>query len=314
MQINMHNFQTTLCMNKNIIWVVLAVGAVSGVAISLIAAEALNYNNQEKLSIDDLQKISIAEGKIFADYLIPFEMSPAVVYAYGGTAQTLESYNHIKNIIEDSEDDPYMEKVNGFIIISSNFGVMTDTVVSSEEIAALVIHERKLTGEYTLPEMKPLQNLHAYLKSEYPTAAADPTLKELFGDMSVLTPQILELVETKALLGKPPHDMRDADPYYWQYVGAYGRCDIINNGTACEDYLTKAEDRVWEQPPRKDFPKGVDTTEVPRAHSQIDYHAEVYTISCDPLGNECTYFEEDGSSGGYKQSRTLVETTFRESA
>ena len=86
----------------------------------------------------------------------------------------------------------------------------------------------------------------------------------MFGSMSVLAPQILEIVETKTLLGKSPHDMFDADPDYWLHVGDYGRCEIIKNGTDCVEHLEKAKTRAWEQAleEEKDFQTTVDASPV----------------------------------------------------
>ena len=243
-------------MNKTVFWIVLAVAAAGGMLTVQIVADAQNKEPQEEPSIDDLRRISLAEGKIFDDYLIPFEMSPAVIEHFGGPDQALWSYNHLNDLLEDSEGNPYREKVNGFVMLSFNFDVLTDTTVHGEKIAELVIHERKLAGTYLQPELEPLQKLYTYLEAEYPINATAPSLQDMFGDLSALAPEILEIEETAALLGKPPYEMHDADLDYWLYVGFYGDCEIIENGTDCARYLEKAKARASEQSPKegKDFP------------------------------------------------------------
>ena len=215
-----------------------------------IVTDAQNKESQEGLSIDDLRRISLAEGKIFDDYLISSEMSPAVIEHFGGSDRALSFYYHLNELLEDSEGHPYLETWYGLAMLAFNFDVLTDTTVHGETIAALVIHERKLAGTYHQPELEPLQKLHTYLEAEYPINATTPSLQDMFGDMSALAPEILEIEETAALLGKPPYEMRDADLDYWLYVGFYGDCEIIENGTDCARYLEEAEARGWEQPPK----------------------------------------------------------------
>ena len=237
-------------MNKTVFWIVLAVAAAGGMLTAQIVADVQNKESREELSIDDLKRISLAERKIFDDYLIPFEMSPAVIEHFGGSDQALSFYYHLNELLEDSEDSPDRKKVNGFVMLAFNFDVLTDTTVHGEKIAALVIHERKLAGTYQQPDLEPLQKLHTYLEAEYPINATTPSLKDMFGDMSALAPQILEIEETAALLGKPPDEMHEADLNYWSYVGFYDSCEIINNGTDCAWYLEKAKARAGEQPPK----------------------------------------------------------------
>ena len=76
-------------MNKTVFWIVLAVAAAGGMLTVQIVADAQNKEPQEEPSIDDLRRISLAESKIFDDYLIPFEMSPAVIEHFGGPDQAL---------------------------------------------------------------------------------------------------------------------------------------------------------------------------------------------------------------------------------
>ena len=245
-------------MNKTVFWIVLAVAAAAagGMLATQIVADAQNKESREELSIDDLRRISLAEGKIFDDYLIPFEMSPAVIEHLGGSDRALSFYYHLNDLLDDSKGNPHMEKANGFVMLSFNFDVLTDTVVNDEKIAALAIYEHKLAGTYQQPDLEPLQKLHTYLEAEYPINATTPSLQDMFGDMSALAPEILEIGEAAALLGKPPYEMHEADLNYWSYVGFYGSCEIINNGTDCAWYLEKAKARGWEQPPKegKDFP------------------------------------------------------------
>ena len=237
-------------MNKTVFWIVLAVAAAGGMLATQIVTDAQNKESQEGLVIDDLRRISLAEGKIFDDYLIPFEMSPAVIEHFGGSDRALSFYYHLNDLLDDSKGNPHMEKANGFVMLSFNFDVLTDTVVNDEKIAALVIYEHKLAGTYQQPELEPLQKLHMYLEAEYPINATTPSLQDMFGYMSALAPEILEIEETAALLGKPPYKMHETNLGYWSYVGEYGRCEIINNGTDCAWYLEKAKARGWEQPPK----------------------------------------------------------------
>ncbi len=267
-------------MNKTIFWIVLTMAAASVVLTTQITADAQNEELQVELSIEELQvelsindlkQISLEEGKIFDDYLIPYEMSPAVIEHFGGLDQALSSYNHLNDLLEYSKGNPYLEKANGFTMLSFNFDVLTDTVVVKEKIAALVIHERKLAGTYQQPDLEPLQKLHTYLEAEYPINATTPSLQDMFGDMSVLTPEILEIEETATLLGKPPYEMHDADLVYWSYVGEYGDCEIIENGTDCTKYLEEA--KAWKQSSKeeKDFQTGVDNTDVPKIDLICNY-------------------------------------------
>ena len=76
-------------MNKTVFGIVLAMAAAGGILAAQIVADAQNKESLEELSIDDLRRISLAEGKIFDDYLIPFEMSPAVIEHFGGPDQAL---------------------------------------------------------------------------------------------------------------------------------------------------------------------------------------------------------------------------------
>ena len=177
-------------------------------------------------------------------------MSPAVIEHFGGSDQALSFYYHLNELLEDNEDSPDRKKVNGFVMLAFNFDVLTDTTVHGEKIAALVIHERKLAGTYQQPDLEPLQKLHTYLEAEYPINATTPSLQDMFGDMSALAPEILEIEETAALLGKPPYEMHDADLDYWLYVGLYGDCEIIENGTQCGWQMGEAKARGWEQPPK----------------------------------------------------------------
>lgn len=176
-------------------------------------------------------------------------MSPAVIEHFGGLDQALWSYNHLNDLLEYSKGDPYLEKANGLVMLTFNFNVLTDTVVNGDKIAALVIHERKLAGTYQQPELDPLQKLHTYFEEEYPINATTPSLQDMFGDMSALTPEILEIEETSTLLGKPPEELLEVDLGYWSSVRWYGHCEIIENGTDCTKYLEEAKSR--EQTPKE---------------------------------------------------------------
>ena len=283
-------------MNKPIFGIVLTMAVASVILTIQITADAQNEEPQVELSIEEpqvelsieeLKRISLEEGKIFDDYLIPYEMSPAVINHFGGLNQTLWSYNHLNDLLEYSKGDPYLEKTNGFLMLSFNFDVLTDTVVAKEKIAALVIQERKLAETYQQPDLEPLQKLHTYLEAEYPINATTPSLKDMFGDMSIFAPEILEIEETAALLGKPPYKMHESDLNYWFYVGLYGDCEIIENGANCAEYLEEA--KAWEQSSKeeKDFQIGVDNIDVPKIYTSINYQAEVYTINCQQQGVEC---------------------------
>ncbi|MCY4491623.1 MAG: hypothetical protein OXC46_09230 [Thaumarchaeota archaeon] len=124
--------------------------------------------------------------------------------------------------------------------------MLTNTVVCGDKIAVLVIQECKLAGTYQQPDLEPLQKLHTYLEAEYPINATTPSLQDMFGDMSVLTPEILEIKETTALFGLPPEELLEEEPGYWSAVGWYGSCEIIDNGTDCAKYLERAKARSLE--------------------------------------------------------------------
>ena len=237
-------------MNKTVFWIVLAVAAAGGILTAQIVSDAQNKESREELSIDDLRRISLAEGKIFDDYLVSSEMSPAVIEHFGGSDRALSFYNYLNELLEDSEGHPDRETWYGLAMLAFNFDVLTDTAVHGETVAALVIHERKLAGTYQQPELEPLQKLHTYLEAEYPINATTPSLQDMFGEMSALAPQILEIGEAATLLGHPPYEMHNADPYYWSYVGHYGGCEITENGAQCDWQMGEAKARGWEQPPK----------------------------------------------------------------
>ena len=232
-------------MNKTIFWIVLTVAAISIILTIQIIVDTQNEEIVE-LSIEDLKQISLDEEKIFNDYLIPYEMSSAKIEHFGGLNQTLWHYNHFNDLLDNSKGNPHMEKINEIAMLQFNFGVLTNTVVSGDKIAALVIQERKLAGTYQQPDLEPLQKLHTYLEAEYPINATTPSLQDMFGDMSVLTPEILEIKETAALFGLPPEELQKKDLGYWSAVGWYGSCEIIDNGTDCAKYLERAKARSLE--------------------------------------------------------------------
>ena len=96
------------------------------------------------------------------------------------------------------------------------------------------------------PDLEPLQKLHTYLEAEYSINTTTPSLQDMFGDMSVLTPEILEIKETAALFGLPPEELQKEDLGYWSSIGWYGSCEIIDNGTDCVKYLERAKARSLE--------------------------------------------------------------------
>ena len=242
------NLQISLNVNKTIFWIVLAVAATSVILTTQIIADAQNEEIREWLSIEELRQISLAEGKIFDDYLIPFEMAPAVIEHFGGEDQALKSYTHLTDLLDYSRGDPHLEKRNGLLIPTWNFSVITNsTELHDEEISALVIHEQKLAGTYVKPELEPLQRLHTYFEEEYPINIATPSLQDVFGYMSVLAPEILEIEETAALLGPAPEKLTMANPDYWGDVYWYGSCKIVENRTDCDMYLENIQTKEpWE--------------------------------------------------------------------
>lgn len=227
----------SLNVSKTIFWIVLAVVAAAGVILATqITADTQNEERQEELSIEELRQISIAEGRIFDDFLIPYEMSPALVEYFGGVEQARYSHNWLNDLINSSKDTSRMEKINEIMMLSFNFHVLTDSMVPyDEEIAAMVIHERKLAGTYEKPYLGLLQGLHTYLETEYPINATTPSLQDTFGDLSVLTWKILENEETAVLIGGPTSMLRDVDFNYWTGLGWYKNCEIEKNGgMSCE--------------------------------------------------------------------------------
>ncbi len=210
-------------------------------------ADAPSEETQEERSIAELRHESISNGKIFDGYRIPYEMSPALVEHFDGIEEIRWNYTRWNERLEASKGNPHMEESINLGIRTTNFVVLTDAVVNPEKVAALVIHESKLAGTYQQPDLEPLQKLHAYLEAEYPVGAVSESLEDMFGSMSVLAPEILEIVETQTLLGRPPYEMREADLYYWLVVGEYGDCILIEDGDDCDRYLEEAQARAWEQ-------------------------------------------------------------------
>ena len=210
-------------------------------------ADAPSEETQEERSIAELRHESISNGKIFDDYRIPYEMSPALVELFDRVETIKWNYTRMNERLEAIKDYPYPVKTNSLDIRLTNFVVLTDAVVNPEKVAALVIHEGKLAGTYQQPDLEPLQKLHAYLEAEYPVGAVSESLEDMFGSMSVLAPEILEIVETQTLLGDPPYEMYEADLYYWGVVREYGECILIEGGDDCDRYLEEAQARAWEQ-------------------------------------------------------------------
>ena len=94
---------------------------------------------QEEPSIAELRQISLSEGKIFDRYVIPFEMSPVLVEYLGGIEQARKMYKHLHGLQEESKGNAYMDIMNGSTIQSVNFGILTDTMASSEKVASLEV-------------------------------------------------------------------------------------------------------------------------------------------------------------------------------
>ena len=221
----------SLNVNKTIFWIVLVVAVAGVILATQIIADTQNEELQEELSIDDLRQISLEEGKIFDDYLIPYEMSPALVEYFGGVEQARSSYNWLNDLMNSSEGNSLKEKANELMMLSFNFHILTDSMIPyDEEISAMVIHERKLAGTYEKPYLGLLQALHTYLETEYPINATTLSLQDTFGDLSVLAWQILEKEEEAVLIGKPQFKLREADLDYWTGLGWYSNCEIEKNG------------------------------------------------------------------------------------
>ena len=128
-----------------------------------------------------------------------------------------------------------MEKINGGAMRILNFHTLTNTTEEAGRVAALVISERIQNGTYQKPEIEPLQKLHVHLLAEYPTDGnAGETLTGLFGEMKVLAPEILEVLEMYTLFGKPPTELYFADETYWSTVTWYGLCASIEEGSDCD--------------------------------------------------------------------------------
>lgn len=85
--------------------------------------------------------------------------------------------------------------------------------------------------------------LHEYLVTEYPaTCDSGEILTRMFGEMKVLTPEVLDIVEKNTLFGNfPSTELFFADMDYWMIVGEYGNCVFVEECSDCDKYLVKAE-------------------------------------------------------------------------
>lgn len=214
---------------------------------SLLIVQSLSVEAQSNVEqipdLDALIQESLLNGRIFDRYLIPYTMSQANIEYFGGIEQAIASYNHLDDLLYDSRGNKYMENANHLTMLSSNFRILTNTTEPSSRVAALVIQERMQDGTYRQPELEPLKILHEYLIAEYP-AVNDPreTLTKMFGEMKVLTPEVLEIVEKNTLLGNfPSTKLFFANMGYWMAVGEYGDCIFVEDGSDCYKYLEEAE-------------------------------------------------------------------------
>lgn len=266
-------------------------------------------------SIAALKQESLSNRQIFDRYLIPYEKSQTNIDYFGGIEQAKAAYNHMNDLLSNSAGDEYMEKVNGGAMLIHNFHTLTNTTEDAGRIAALVISEHIQNKIYQQPRIEPLQKLHKHLLDEYPTTGtAEDILTGLFGEMKVLTPEILEVLEMYALFGKPPSELFYADVDYWLAVGSYGHCTLIEEGNSCDRYLIMARERSWDQPPPEGAqhidPPGVERHPLmPKAnasyassisYSPINYYAEVFTRDCQKKNVDCIYYKKQGASTGYR--------------
>ncbi len=278
-------------------------------------AQGGNENGTGSLpGIGALKQESLLNGQIFDRYLIPYEKSQAKIEGFGGIEQAREMYTHMNDLLDESKGNEYMEKFNHGTMLIHNFHTLTNTTEDVGRVAALVISERMQNEAYRQPEIEPLQTLHGHLIAEYPTAGnAEETLTGLFGEMKILAPEMLEVLEMYTLFGKPPSELYFADVDYWATVGAYGDCVLVEEGSDCDKYLEIARERPWDQLPPEDArhidPPGEVLPIIPESnashalsvsYSPIKYHAEVYTYHCQEQGAECIYYKKKGTSNGYK--------------
>ena len=204
--------------------------------------------------IDALKQESLLKGKIFDRYLIPYELSPENVKYFGGEAQAKEAHERLEELLEISKGDKAMEISNGGTMLLSNFHILADSTIDFDKIAALVIVERIQANTYQQP-IEPIQKLHNYLLKEHPVVGdAGKELDMLLGDMKPLAPQVLDILETYTLLGKPPFIelLMSEDINYWGITGSYGNCLLVEEGSDCDKYLEQLNAKPWEIPPLDD--------------------------------------------------------------
>ena len=272
----------------------------------ILLAEAQNYTEQMH-DLDMLKHESLSNGKIFDRYLIPYTMSQANIEYFGGLEQANAGYDHLNRLLGDSKDNIYMKEYNHLTMLNFNFRILTNTTEPAPKVAALVIQEQMHAGTYQQPDLKPLKILHEYLMNEYPpTEDPETVLTEMFGEMKVLTPEVLGIVEKGVLFGNfPSSELFFANMDYWNAVGEYGDCVFVEeDDDDCDKYLENAEEISSRQ--HEDgtvsfdvpFDEQLLPTE-PDAYSTINYLAEVYTRDCQAEGAECTYFKKKSSATGY---------------
>ena len=218
--------------------IVVTVTVGSMMIIQNMLVEAQNENRGALMDIDAIRQESLSNGKIFDHYLIPYVMSPTNIEYFGGIEQANASYNHLNDLLESSKDDKYMKVSNDLTMLSSNFRILADITEPSAKIAALVIQERIQYETYERPELEPLKTLHEYLIAEYP---ATQTLDDILGNMKILAPEILDIVEKNTLFGNfPSTEIYLENTDYWMTVGQYGDCVFVDEGSDCETCLDQA--------------------------------------------------------------------------
>ena len=244
---------------NTICWLIMTAVLIGGMPIAQSPIAEVTQNevqvmpesSTKKINLDKLREESIKSEKIFDDYLLPYTLSSAAIEYFGGVEEATTFYNHMADLLEASKGNKGMEVPNNATMRLSNFDTLTDTVVDRHKVASLVISERKQTGTYEIP-IAPLQKLHEIILSKYPiTDNAGEQLTRLFGDMKVLAPEVLDVLEIYAMMGHPPNpnSASDADFHYWGLVGAYGRCMLIDEASYCDHYLERANEfdpKEWE--------------------------------------------------------------------
>ena len=185
-----------------------------------------------------------------------------------------------------------LESANGRTMMSLNFLILTDSTEHMDKIAALVLQERIRDGTYQQPDLEPLQILHEYLLAEHHTTD-DPTevLVEMFGEMYVLTPEVLDITETETLFGNfPSSEVAFADIDYWMTIRWYDNCVFIEERNDCDVYLEEAKSLSVRQNKNSTESSNATLNEIlpdmPEDYVPVHYYASVYTNDCQVKGKE----------------------------